>query len=63
MGSVGVGVMTGGLVGEFEHAVLPVVKPLHTFVLTLAASTVRTTRHSRQTRHDTHDTHRTPRVS
>jgi hypothetical protein len=57
MGGVGVGVMTGGLVGEFEHAVLPVVKPLHTFVLTLAASTVRTTHDTRHdTRHARHDT-------
>ncbi|PAA80591.1 hypothetical protein BOX15_Mlig032203g1 [Macrostomum lignano] len=30
----GVGVMTGGLVEEFEHAVLPSIRPVHTFLLT-----------------------------
>lgn len=28
--------MTGGLVQEFEHSVLPTVKPIHTFLLTVA---------------------------
>lgn len=27
--------MTGGLVQEFEHSVLPTVKPIHTFLLTI----------------------------
>lgn len=33
--------MTGGLVQEFEHSVLPTVKPIHTFLLTIAQMLVR----------------------
>lgn len=33
--------MTGGLVQEFEHSILPTVKPIHTFLLTIAQMLVR----------------------
>lgn len=34
MTSAAAAAMTGGLVREYEHSILPTVKPFHTFLLT-----------------------------